>query len=100
MPSMLNPACPLCGLRFGNQPHLDLHIREDHRVSLAGNGGRGPGSTRMPAPGAESSPDPQDPAATPSQISKKAPAWPGRPNRAKTALRRAIRALRHVHPTG
>jgi hypothetical protein len=31
MPSMLNPACPLCGLRFGNKPLLDLHLREDHR---------------------------------------------------------------------
>lgn len=33
MPSTLNPTCPLCGLRFGNQPHLDPHVREDHRVS-------------------------------------------------------------------
>jgi hypothetical protein len=30
MPSTLNPACPLCGLRFSNGPLLDLHIREDH----------------------------------------------------------------------
>lgn len=30
MPSALNPACPLCGLRFSNGPLLDLHIREDH----------------------------------------------------------------------
>ena len=31
MLSTLNPACPLCGLRFENKPLLDLHIREDHR---------------------------------------------------------------------
>ena len=30
MPSTLNPACPLCGLRFSNGALLDLHIREDH----------------------------------------------------------------------
>jgi uncharacterized protein len=27
----LNPACPLCGLRFASRPLLDLHVREDHR---------------------------------------------------------------------
>ena len=32
MPSTLNPACPLCGLRFSNGPLLDLHIREDRRT--------------------------------------------------------------------
>jgi hypothetical protein len=31
MPVTLNPACPLCGLRFTNRPLLDLHVREDHR---------------------------------------------------------------------
>ena len=30
MPSTLNPACPLCGLRFSNGVLLDLHIRDDH----------------------------------------------------------------------
>ena len=30
MPSMLAPACSLCGLRFANRPLLELHIREDH----------------------------------------------------------------------
>src|SRR5215831_16457197 len=30
MPSTLNPACPLCGLRYANRPLLELHIREDH----------------------------------------------------------------------
>jgi hypothetical protein len=39
-----NPACPLCGLRFGSRPLLDLHIREDHRQ----RGHRNPGDTRYP----------------------------------------------------
>lgn len=99
MPSTLNPTCPLCGLRFGNQPHLNLHIREDHRVSATGSGGP-PGSTHVSAPGADSPPDLHDPAAAPSRTSKKAPSWPGRPNRAGTTLRSAIRALCHVHLTG
>jgi hypothetical protein len=76
MPITLNPACPLCGLRFGNQPHLDLHIREDHRQPVSGerSGDGDPGSTREPGSGADSPPDPQDPAATPSETSKKATA--------------------------
>jgi hypothetical protein len=97
MLSTLNPACPLCGLRFENKPLLDLHIREDHRqrVFRERNEDSDPGSTRAPAPGAESLPDPADPAATPSWTSKKAakPARRGRADRAKTALWRALRAL-------
>ena len=89
MLSTLNPACPLCGLRFENKPLLDLHIREDHRQRVFRE------STRAPASGAESQPDPADPAATPSWTSKKAarPAGRGRADRAKTALWRALRAL-------
>jgi hypothetical protein len=33
MPTTLTGTCPLCGLRFGNRPLLELHIREDHRRS-------------------------------------------------------------------
>lgn len=97
MLSTLNPACPLCGLRFENKPLLDLHIREDHRqrVFRERNDESEPGSTRAPASGAEGLPDPADPAATPSWTSKKAarPAGRGRADRAKTALWRALRAL-------
>jgi hypothetical protein len=97
MLSTLNPACPLCGLRFENKPLLDLHIREDHRqrVFRERNDDSDPGSTRAPASGAESLPDPADPAATPSWTSKKAarPAGRRRADRAKTALWRALRAL-------
>lgn len=55
MPITLNPACPLCGMRFGNQPLLDLHIREDHRRPVFGerserSGDDDPGSTGAPAP--------------------------------------------------
>ena len=101
MLSTLNPACPLCGLRFENKPLLDLHIRDDHRqrVSRERNGDSDPGSTRAPASGAERLPEPADPAATPSWTSKKAatPARLGRAGRAKTALRRALHAL-HKSP--
>jgi hypothetical protein len=31
MSATLIRTCPLCGLRFGNLPILELHIREDHR---------------------------------------------------------------------
>lgn len=97
MLSTLNPACPLCGLRFENKPLLDLHIREDHRqrVFRERNDDSDPGSTRAPASGAESLPDPADPAATPSWTSKKAarPAGRGPADRPKTALWRALRAL-------
>lgn len=89
MLSTLNPACPLCGLRFENKPLLDLHIRDDHRqrVSRERNGDSDPGSTRAPASGVESPPDPADPAT----------AKRGRADRAKTALRRALHAL-HKSP--
>jgi len=30
MPTTLNPACPLCGLRYTGRPLLELHLREDH----------------------------------------------------------------------
>jgi hypothetical protein len=97
MLSTLNPACPLCGLRFENKPLLDLHIREDHRqrVFRERNDDSDPGSPRAPASGAEGIPDPADPAATPSWTSNKAarPARRGRADRAKTALWRALRAL-------
>jgi hypothetical protein len=97
MLSTLNPTCPLCGLRFENKPLLDLHIREDHRqrVFRERHEDSDPVRTRAPASGAESIPDPADPAATPPWTSKKAarPARRGRADRAKTALWRALRAL-------
>lgn len=71
MPSMLNPACPLCGLRFGNKPLLELHIREDHRQHVARAPDRhlDPGSTRAAAPGADTPRDGQNAASAPSRTS-------------------------------
>lgn len=84
MPSTLNPSCPLCGLRFDNNPLLDLHIREDHRQRLA----------REPK-GDSDPPGRRDPAPTAPVTSKKATTRPagrgGRADRAKAALRRALR---------
>lgn len=78
MPTTLNPVCPLCGLRFANEPLLDLHFREDHRQR-------------------DIEPEPHNPAATPSPTSNEATTRPARRDggagRARTALRRALRAV-------
>lgn len=104
MPNTLNPACPLCGLRFENQPIMDLHMREDHRrrASRESNDDGDPGITRSPTTGADNLADTNEPAAAPSRSSTTAtttataePAGRrGRARRAKTALRRTLRILR------
>jgi len=104
MPNMLNPACPLCGLRFENQPIMELHMREDHRrrAPRESNDGGDPGITRSPATRADNLADANEPAAAPSQTSATATATAtaepagrrGRARRAKTALRRTLRILR------
>jgi len=112
MPNTLNPACPLCGLRFENQPIMDLHMREDHRrrASRESNDDGDPGITRSPTTGADNLADTNKPkpAAAPSRTSAAtataatatatATAEPterrGRARRAKTALRRTLRILR------
>lgn len=103
MPNTLNPACPLCGLRFENQPIMELHIREDHRrrASRESNDDGDPGITRSPTTGADNLADANEPAAAPSRTSTAtatATAEPagrrGRVRRAKTALRRTLRILR------
>jgi|SRR6185437_14491672 hypothetical protein len=105
MPNTLNPACPLCGLRFENKPILDLHMREDHRqrVFREGNDDGDPGITRSPTTGADIAADANDPAATPSRTSEKATAEPaghhGRAKRAKAALRRMLRRREDVQVT-
>jgi hypothetical protein len=99
---MLNPACPLCGLRFENQPIMELHMREDHRrrAPRESNGDGDPGSTRSPATGADNLAEASEPAASPSRTSVTATATAepagrrGRARRAKTALRRTLRILR------
>lgn len=104
MPNTLNPACPLCGLRFENQPIMDLHMREDHRrrASRESNDDGDPGITRSPTTGADNLADANEPAAAPSRTSATATAAAtaepaerrGRARRAKTALRRTLRILR------
>jgi hypothetical protein len=103
MPITLNPACPLFGLRFGNKPLLELHIRQDHRQRVPGaqNGHRDRGSTRAAVPRHDSPADGHDLAFTPSRTTKEATAMTGRRpprgGRAMTALRRARCALRNVN---
>jgi hypothetical protein len=75
MTAILNPTCPLCGLRFDSRPLLDLHAREDHRPRT----GHAPGGTQVPPPRAAS------PAAS-----------QPRAGRAMTGPRRVIHALRHI----
>jgi hypothetical protein len=43
MPSTLNPACLLCGLRYADGPLLELHIRGD-----PGHGDAGDARTAQP----------------------------------------------------
>ena len=67
MTSTLNPACPLCGLRYASKPLLELHIREDHRPRRRAQ----PAASTLAAPGCPR----RRPAAHPAD-----PAWhPGRP---------------------
>ena len=102
MPSTMNPDCLLCGLRFGNKPLLDLHIREDHRqpVPRAQDGHLDPGSTRARASRADGPPHGHDLASAPSRITKEATARTTRrrrrAGRAITALRGGLRAIRCV----
>jgi hypothetical protein len=102
MPSTLNPACPLCGLRFGNKPLLDPHLRDDHRqrVACPRDDHLDPGSSRAPASGVDTPRDPHDVASTPSRTSKETTATQTRRGRrhgrAVTALRKALHALRYV----
>lgn len=103
MPSTLNPAGPLSGLRFGNKPLPDLHVREGHRqrVLCAQDGYDDPGSTRAAVSRADGLPHGQDLASTPSRTMKEATAWTTRAgprvSRAMTALRGALRVVRHVN---
>jgi hypothetical protein len=98
MTSTLNPACPLCGLRYEGRPLLELHIREDH---LRQTGRRGSGGTGAPAP-AEGSPSRiHDPVSGPSCTTKEVTARTAtrhpRSGQLMTVLRKVIRTLRDLH---
>lgn len=100
MPSTMNPDCLLCGLRFGNKPLLNLHIREGHRQSVprAQDGHLDSGSTRAGASGADGPPHGHDLASAPSRTTKEATARTmrcrRRADRAITGLREGLRAVR------
>jgi len=96
MTGTLHPSCPLCGLRFGSRPLLDLHIREDHRQRAH----RDPGDSRMPATRSGSASHRHKPAAMPLRTTKEVTAMTAahrpRPGRIRPGTRRVIHGLRYV----
>jgi hypothetical protein len=98
MTGTLNPACPLCGLRYENRPLLELHIREDHRQQP---GHRGHSGTGASPPLAGRSSRIHDPAPGPSRTTREVTAMTATRHlpagRVMTAARRALRALRYVN---
>ena len=74
MTSTLHPSCPLCGLRFGSRPLLDLHIREDHRDKQAAT-----------------------PLRTTKEVTAMTAAHRPRPGSVRPGPRRVIHGLRHVN---
>jgi hypothetical protein len=98
MPSTMNPDYLLCGLRFGNKPLRDLHIREDHRqpVPRVQDGHLDPGSTRADASRADGPPHGHDLASAPSRITKEATVRTTRRRRRRPGHHRPARGLRAV----
>lgn len=106
MPSTFTPACSFCGLRFANRPLLELHIREDHlqRDHRAEPGHDDSGDPRTPRARAGALSPKHGPGSRPRQTTNEViamtvtrrPRRP-RPGWAATALRRAIRTIRHVN---
>ena len=100
MTATLHPACPLCGLRFGSRPLLDLHIREDHRQ-------RDPGDTRIPTPRPGTASDLPTPVAAPVRATKEVTATKEmtattaahrpRPGSITPGPRRVLHALRYAN---
>jgi hypothetical protein len=94
MTATLHPACPLCGLRFGSRPLLELHIREDHRQ-------RDPGDIQIPVPRSGSASDRYDAASTPVGATKEVTAMTAahrpRPGSVTPGPRRVLAALRYAN---
>jgi hypothetical protein len=90
MTSMLNPTCPLCGLRYASKPLLELHIREDHRPrrrahsSAAGNPSHRSGLASRPS-------------RTVKEVTAMTAARRPRPGQVMAVVRRVLRALRHAN---
>jgi hypothetical protein len=101
MPSTLNPACPLCGLRFVNKPLLDLHLREDHRENIlrAQSGCHDPAKIAQPPAPTGSRTETAWRTRHRGSPTGRPPAMAGsaRAPRAVTALRGALNALRLVN---
>lgn len=103
MTSTLNPACPLCGLRYASKPLLELHIREDHRPLRRARPGRPgvAGGTRVSSPPAGSPSRRSGLATGPSRTAKEVTAMTAtcspRPGQVSTVPRRVLRALRLVN---
>jgi hypothetical protein len=102
MTGTLNPACPLCGLRYASKPLLELHIREDHRPRRRAQPGHlDAGGTRASSSAAGSPPRRSGLASRPSRTVKEVTAMTAtrrpRPGHKTTVQRRALRALRHVN---
>ncbi|MDQ2815739.1 MAG: hypothetical protein M3Z75_28810, partial [Actinomycetota bacterium] len=102
MTSTLNPACPLCGLRYASKPMLELHIREDHRPRRRAQAGPPEtGSTPASSPAGGRPSRRTDLAARPSRTAKEVTVMTAarhpRPGQLKTVPRRVLRALRHVN---
>lgn len=92
MTATLHPACPLCGLRFGSRPLLDLHIREDHRQ-------HDPGDARIPLPRSGTASDLPAPAAAPVRATKEVTATTAAhpPRRITPGPFRVLHALRYAN---
>ena len=102
MTSTLNPACPLCGLRYASKPMLELHIREDHRPrrraqpGLPDADGTGASSPAAGRPSRRSGLATR-PTRTVQEVTDMTAARRPRPGRVMTVPRRVLRALRHVN---
>lgn len=102
MTSTLNPACPLCGLRFTSRPLLELHIQDDHRPrrreqpdhdDTSGIPASSPTAGSLSARSGLAT----RPARTGKQATTLTAARGSRPGRVMTVLRRVLRAARHVN---
>jgi hypothetical protein len=102
MTSTLNPACPLCGLRYASKPLLELHIREDHRPRRRAKPGRlDAGGTGVSSPAAGRPSRRSGLASRPSRTAKEVTAMTAArrplPGQVTTVPGRVLRALRHVN---
>ena len=102
MTSTLNPACPLCGLRYASKPLLELHIREDHRPRRRAQprrldaDGTGVSSSAADRPSCRSGPASR-PDRTVTEVTAMTAARRPRLRHVMTVPRLVLRALRHVN---